>query len=107
MSIARSLRLGALNLVDEAMVLIDFSYLRQSKNASENKRESDGILGTDILSPLMAVLDYDRMLLILKIDPRVSGPVPGSISAVPPRPDARERGYNLYVDGSVNAQKPG
>ena len=28
MSIARSLRLGALNLVDEAMVLIDFSYLR-------------------------------------------------------------------------------
>ena len=25
----------------------------------------------------MAVLDYDRMLLVLKIDPRVPGPIPG------------------------------
>src|SRR5439155_12979405 len=78
MSIARSLRLGALNLVDEAMVLIDFAYLRQSsKVEDEHPRESDGILGTDILSPLMAVLDYDRMLLVLKIDSHASGPVPG------------------------------
>jgi predicted aspartyl protease len=106
MSIARSLRLGALNLVDEAMVLIDFSYLRQSKNASENKRESDGILGTDILSPLMAVLDYDRMLLILKIDPRVSGPVPGISFRGYRRVRMHEsEGYNLYVDGSVNGTK--
>src|ERR1051325_8885766 len=44
MSIARNLRLGALNLVDEAMVLIDFAYLRQSsQEEDEHPRESDGI----------------------------------------------------------------
>ena len=107
MSIARSLRLGALNLVDEAMVLIDFSYLRQSsKNEGEHERESDGILGTDILSPLMAVLDYDRMLLVLKIDSRVSGPVPGFNFHGYRRVRMHEsEGYNLYVDGSVNGTK--
>jgi predicted aspartyl protease len=107
MSIARNLRLGALNLVDEAMVLIDFSYLRQSsKNEDEDERESDGILGTDILSPLMAVLDYDRMLLVLKIDPRVSGPVPGFNFRGFRRVRMHEsEGYNLYVDGSVNGTK--
>jgi predicted aspartyl protease len=107
MSIARSLRIGALNLVDEAMVLIDFAYLRQSsKNEEEHERESDGILGTDILSPLMAVLDYDRMLLVLKIDPRVSGPVPGFNFRGYRRVRMHEsEGYNLYVDGSVNGTK--
>lgn len=106
MSIARSLRLGALNLVDEAMVLIDFAYLRQPKNGDDNERESDGILGTDILSPLKAVLDYDRMLLVLKIDPHVSGPVPGFNFRGYRRVRMREsEGYNLYVDGSVNGTK--
>lgn len=107
MSMARGLRLGALNLVDEAMVLIDFSYLRQSSgNGGEQERESDGILGTDILSPLMAVLDYDRMLLVLKIDPRVSGTVPGFNFRGHRRVRMREsEGYNLYVDGSVNGTK--
>jgi predicted aspartyl protease len=107
MSLARSLRLGALNLVDEAMVLIDFAYLRQSSNDNDkHKRESDGILGTDILSPLMAVLDYDRMLLVLKIDPHVSGPVPGFSFRGYRRVRMHEsEGYNLYVDGSVNGTK--
>jgi predicted aspartyl protease len=107
MSMARSLRLGALNLVDEAMVLIDFSYLRQSvSDKDKHERESDGILGTDILSPLMAVLDYDRMLLVFKIDPRVSGPVPGFNFRGYRRVRMHEsEGYNLYVDGSVNGTK--
>jgi predicted aspartyl protease len=107
MSIARSLRLGALNLVDEAMVLIDFAYLRQSANdKGDQKRESDGILGTDILSPLKAVLDYDRMLLILKLDQRASGPTPGVSFRGFRRVRMREsEGYNLYVDGSVNGTK--
>lgn len=107
MAIARSLRLGALNLVGEAMVLIDFSYLRRSSNDNdEQKRESDGILGTDVLSPLMAVLDYDRMLLVLKIDPHVSGPVPGFNFRGYRRVRMHENeGYNLYVDGSVNGTK--
>jgi predicted aspartyl protease len=107
MAIARSLRLGALNLVGEAMVLIDFSYLRRSSNDNdEQKRESDGILGTDILSPLMAVLDYDRMLLVLKMDPHVTGPAPGFNFRGYRRVRMREsEGYNLYVDGSVNGTK--
>ena len=107
MSIARNLRLGALNLVDEAMVLIEFAYLRQSFNdKEEHESESDGILGTDILSPLMAVLDYDRMLLVLKIDPRVSGPVPGFNFRGFRRVRMHEsEGYNLYVDGSVNGTR--
>lgn len=105
MSVARTVRLGALNLVDEAMVLIDFSYLRQSSRG-RSERESDGILGTDILSPLMAVLDYDRMLLVLKIDPRVSGPIPGFNFRGYRRVRMHEsEGYNLYVDGSVNGTK--
>ena len=107
MSVARSLRLGALNLVDEAMVLIDFSYLRQSfDDREEAERESDGIIGTDILSPLMAVLDYDRMLLVFKLDPRISGPVPGFNFRGYRRVRMHEsEGYNLYVDGKVNGTK--
>jgi len=108
MSVAHSLRLGALNLVDEAMVLIDFSYLRQSFDDQEHEpeRESDGILGTDILSPLMAVLDYDRMLLVFKMDPRISGPVPGFNFHGYRRVRMHEsEGYNLYVDGKVNGTR--
>lgn len=106
MSIARSLRLGALNLVDEPMVLIDFSYLRPSAGDNgKRERESDGILGTDILFPLKAVLDYERMLLVLKIDPRVPGPVPGFDFRGHRRVRMHEsEGFNLYVDGSVNGK---
>lgn len=106
MSIARSLRLGALSLVDEAMVLIDFSYLRGSANKDgKHERESDGILGTDILSPLKAVLDYERMLLVLKLDPRVPGPAPGFNFRGHRRMRMHEsEGFNLYVDGSVNGK---
>jgi predicted aspartyl protease len=106
MSIARSLRLGALKLVDEAMVLIDFAYLRRSANDDgKGERESDGILGTDILSPLNAVLDYERMLLVLKLDSRVPGPVPGFNFRGFRRVRMHEsEGYNLYVDGSVNGK---
>ncbi|HWM24485.1 MAG TPA: aspartyl protease family protein [Chthoniobacterales bacterium] len=104
MSIARSLRLGALNLVDEPMVLIDFSYLRPPGNGKQ-ERESDGILGTDILSPLKAVLDYERMLLVLKIDPRVPGSIPGFDTRGHRRVRMHEsEGFNLYVNGSVNGK---
>lgn len=106
MSIARSLRLGALNLIDEPMVLIDFSYLRPFPNSKgKRERESDGILGTDILTPLKAVLDYERMLLVLKIDPRVPGPIPGFDFRGHRRVRMHEsEGFNLYVDGSVNGK---
>lgn len=106
MSMAHSLRLGALNLVDEGMVLIDFSYLKQSFDDEQSERESDGILGTDILSPLDAVLDYDRMLLVFKVDPHISGPIPGVNYRGYRRVQMHEsEGYNLYVDGRVNGTK--
>jgi predicted aspartyl protease len=107
MSMAHNLRLGALNLVDEAMVLIDFSYLRQSNdNQEESERESDGILGTDILSPLDAILDYDRMLLVFKIDPHLQGPIPGfNFRGYRRVPMHESEGYNLYVDGMVNGTR--
>jgi predicted aspartyl protease len=105
-SIARSLQLGALKLTDEAMVLIDLARLRKTSDDREEQSESDGILGTDILSPLMAVLDYDRMLLVFKLDPRISGPVPGFNFRGYRRVRMHEsEGYNLYVDGKVNGKK--
>jgi predicted aspartyl protease len=99
-SIARNLRLGVLNLVDEPMVLIRMADRRGAQ------RESDGILGTDVLSPLNAVVDFDRMLLILKVDPSVSGPVPGIDYRSFRRIRMQEsEGANLYVPGSINGTK--
>src|SRR5439155_9766328 len=78
----------------------------QTVDDQEPERESDGILGTDILSPLMAVLDYDRMLLVFKMDPRISGPVPGFNFHGYRRVRMHEsEGYNLYVDGKVNGTR--
>jgi predicted aspartyl protease len=99
-SIARSLRIGFLSLIDEPMILIKVSEGRGAR------RESDGILGTDVLSPLKAILDYDKMLLVLKIDPSV----PGSVSGYDFRGFRRIRmqesdGGNLFVPGSINGTK--
>ena len=91
------------------MVLIDFAYLRPSTNSNgKRERESDGILGTDILTPLKAVLDYERMLLVLKIDPRVPGPFRGSIFAVTAAcACAKARGsISMSMDRST-AKRPG
>ena len=101
-AIARNLRLGALNLVDEPMVLVDLGGMRRS-----NKRdEIDGILGADILFPTKALLDCQRQLLILKINPSVPGTVPGFDMAGFRRiPMHVSEGFNLYVDGAVNGKK--
>jgi predicted aspartyl protease len=99
-SIARNLRLGVLNLVDEPMILIKVAEPRGAR------RESDGILGTDVLSPLKAILDYDRMLLVVKVDPTVPGPVPGFDFRGFRRIRMQEsEGSNLYVRGSINGTK--
>jgi hypothetical protein len=100
-AIARNIQLGALNLVEEPLVLINFA-----DGHSRRDRESDGILGTDVLTPLKAVLDYDRMLLVLKIDPTIPGTVPGfdfrGFSRVRMHESA---GSNLYVSGMINGTK--
>jgi predicted aspartyl protease len=101
-AIARNLRLGALNLVDEPMVLVDLGGIRHS-----NKRdEIDGILGADILFPTKALLDCQRQILVLKINPTVPGTVPGfDFRGYRGIPMHVSEGFNLYVDGSVNGKK--
>lgn len=104
-AIARSLRLGSLNLTDEPMVAVD---LASSSRAAKMMHEQpiDGILGADILFPTEAVLDCRAQLLILKIDPEARGGVPGmnytGFSEVPMHVSS---GYNLYVDGRLNGKR--
>jgi predicted aspartyl protease len=101
-AIARNLRLGALNLIDEPMVLVDLGGMRSPKK----KDEIDGILGADILFPTMALMDCQRQLLILKINPSVPGTVPGfDFKGFRRIPMHVSDGFNLYVDGSVNGKK--
>jgi predicted aspartyl protease len=101
-AIARNLRLGAINLVDEPMVMVDLGGLRRSSK----RDEIDGILGADILFPTRALIDCQRQILILKINPSVSGTVPGfDMSGFRRIPMHVSDGFNLYVDGSVNGKK--
>ncbi|HKP05215.1 MAG TPA: pepsin/retropepsin-like aspartic protease family protein [Chthoniobacterales bacterium] len=101
-AIARNLRLGSLNLVDEPMVLVDLGGLRRSTKGDE----IDGILGADVLFPTKALLDCQRQILVLKINPSVPGRVPGfDFSGFRGIPIHVSDGYNLYVDGSVNGIK--
>ena len=101
-AIARNLRLGALNLVDEPMVLVDLGGLRRSTK----RDEIDGILGADILFPTKALIDCQKQVLVLKINPSVPGTVPGfDFTGFRRIPMHVSDGFNLYVDGAVNGQK--
>jgi predicted aspartyl protease len=100
-AVARNLRLGALNLVDEPMVLVDLGGMRRSSK----RDEIDGIIGADILFPTKALLDCQRQILILKVNPNISGTVPGfDLSGFRRIPMHVSDGFNLYVDGSVNGK---
>jgi len=101
-AIAHNLRLGDLNLVDEPMVMVDLGGMRRAGK----RDEIDGILGADILFPTKAMLDCQRQILILKINPSVPGSVPGfDLSGFRRIPMSVSDGFNLYVDGSINGKK--
>jgi len=103
-AIARELRLGALTLVDEPVVTVD---LGNSSRVARLRREQeiDGIIGADILFPTKAVLDCQRQLLFLKIDPDVAGNAPGlDHRGLQAMPIQVSDGFNLYVNGSVNGK---
>jgi len=100
-AVAKNLRLGSLNLVDEPLVLVDLGGLRRSSK----RDEIDGILGADILFPTKALLDCQRQLLVLKMNPSVPGTVPGfDFNGFRRIPMHVSDGFNLYVDGSVNGK---
>jgi predicted aspartyl protease len=101
-AIARNLRLGALNLVDEPVVTID---LRNPSHAAGllDEEELDGLIGADILFSTKAVLDCQRQLLVLKTDPDIVGNAPGfSHRGFHAVPIEVSDGFNLYVSGSIN-----
>ena len=100
-AVAKNLRLGSLNLVDEPLVLVDLGGLRRSSK----RDEIDGILGADILFPTKALLDCQRQLLVLKMNPSVPGTVPGfDFNGFRRIPIHVSDGFNLYVDGAVNGK---
>jgi predicted aspartyl protease len=101
-AIARRFRLGALSLVDEPVVVVDLSGSSRVAQVL-HEQEIDGILGADILFPTQAVLDCQRELLILKVDPDASGTVPGvDYRGLRRMPIRVSDGFNLYVDGAIN-----
>lgn len=101
-AIAKSFRLGNLNLVDEPVVIVD---LGSSSRAARllHEQEIDGIIGADILFPTKAVLDCQEQLLILKMDPELPGNAPGvDFRGFHGLPMHVSESFNLYVDTSIN-----
>jgi predicted aspartyl protease len=102
MGIAKTLRLGALTLIDQPMVTVDLSSSTHAAHMTHEPR-IDGILGADILFPLEAVLDCQKQTLILKMDTKRRGGVPGAdYRGFRSMPIHVTAGDNLYVDGKVN-----
>ena len=58
-AIAHNFRIGALNLVDEPVVVVDLSGSGRASRML-HEQEIDGILGADILFPTGAVLDCQK-----------------------------------------------
>ena len=101
-TIAHNFRLGALNLIDEPLVLVDLSGSSRAARMV-HEQEIDGILGADILFPTKAVLDCQAQMLILKVDPDAPGGAPGvEYRGFKHMPIRVSEGFNLYVDGAVN-----
>ena len=101
-AIARRFKLGALGLLDEPLVLIDLSSSSRAAKALDEE-PIDGILGADILFPTCALVDCQTQTLVLKIDPRLPGSVPGyDFRGLRSVPLHVSKNYNLYVDGKVN-----
>lgn len=101
-AVARRFRLGALNLIDEPVVLVDLSGSSRAARIL-HEQEIDGILGADILFPTEAVLDCRTQMLILKIDPDATGRAPGlEYRGFKSMPIQVSEGFNLYVDGAIN-----
>src|SRR5438477_7697777 len=93
--IAKSLRIGGLTLVDEPLVAINLGPDSRAARV-RGEQEIDGILGADILFPTRAVLDCQRQLLILNLEPDSERAAPGvDYSGFRSVPIHVSDGYNL------------
>jgi predicted aspartyl protease len=100
--IARSVRLGGLNLIDAPVVLANMSGARHAARVM-HEQEVDGILGADALFATKAVLDCSDQLLFLKLYPERPGQVPGlDLTGFQSMPMVKTEGLNFYIDGAVN-----
>ncbi len=101
-AIAKHFQIGSLHLLDEPVVLIDLSNSTRAARVL-NEEAIDGILGADILFPTSAIIDCQAQVLLMKLDPRLPGSVPGfdfrGLRAMRMRVSPS---YNLYVDGNIN-----
>jgi predicted aspartyl protease len=99
--IAHTLRLGGLTVGDVPAISADLSGPRHARGRGEI--QADGILGTDVLFASKAVLDCQRKLLILNMQPDQPAAVPGlDVRGFQKVPMFVTDGFNLYVDGLVN-----
>ena len=104
-AIAHNFRIGALNLVDEPVVVVDLGGSGRASRLLQ-EQEIDGILGADILFPTGAVLDCQKQMLILKMDPEFQGKTPGTqYSGLHQVPIRVSETYNLYVDAVINGER--
>jgi predicted aspartyl protease len=102
---AHTLRLGGLNIADVPAISADLSGARRAAR-SLHEQEADGILGADVLFASRAVLDCQRQLLILNLQPDVPAAVPGlDFRGFQKVPMFVTEGFNLYVDGLVNGSQ--
>ena len=101
LTIVKNLRLGSLNLEDWPAVILNLGGSRRAARIGE--QQVDGIIGADVLFPTKAVLDCQRQLLVLNMDPDLPGRAPGidyrGFKAVPMQVS---EGFNLYVDARIN-----
>jgi hypothetical protein len=101
LGLARSLRLGGLNIADVPAVLANFAASRNPRGLHEP--EADGIIGADVLFASKAVLDCQQKVLILNSRPEAGGRAPGlDFRGFQRIPIFVSEGYNLYVDTLIN-----
>ena len=102
---AHTLRLGGLTVGEVPAISADLSGARRAAR-SMHELQADGILGTDVLFASRAVLDCQRKLLILNLQPDVPSAVPGlDFRGFQKVPMFVTEGFNLYVNGLVNGSQ--
>ncbi len=102
---ARTLRLGGLTVGEVPAISADLSGARRASR-SAHEQQADGILGTDVLFASRAVLDCQRQLLILNLQPDLPVAVPGlDFRGFQKVPMFVTEGFNLYVNGLVNGSQ--